>query len=87
MRVLNRFSRACLPGVKWSTRARRLKKTAHDREPVAIGEVLPHYAADIDDDMVRIRSTSLRLKIGDILEQEEVHLAYRDPDMDTKSYR
>src|SRR5437762_2336009 len=53
---------------------------AHDREPVAIftGEVLPHYAADIDDDTVRILLNDLASEIGRILEQEEVHVAYRD---------
>ena len=53
---------------------------AYDREPVAIftGEVLPHYAADIDDDLVRILLNELASEIGSILEQEEVHVAYRD---------
>ena len=53
---------------------------AHDREPVAIftGEVLPLYAADIDDDTVLILLNELASEIGSILEQEEVHVAYRD---------
>jgi hypothetical protein len=44
-------------------------EAAHDREPVAIftGEVPPLYAADIGAS-----------EIGRILEQEEVHVAYRD---------
>jgi hypothetical protein len=55
-------------------------ETAHDREPVAIftGEVLPHYAADIDDETVRILLNELASEIGRILEQQEVHIAYRD---------
>ena len=55
-------------------------EAAHDREPVAIltGEVLPLYAADIDDDTVRILLNELASEIGKILEQEEVHVAYRD---------
>ena len=53
---------------------------AHDREPVAIfaGEVLPLYAAHIDDDTVRILLNELASEVGRILEQEEVHVAYRD---------
>jgi hypothetical protein len=55
-------------------------EAAHDREPVAIftGEVLPLYAADIDDETVRILLNELASEIGRILEQEEVHVAYRD---------
>jgi len=55
-------------------------ESAHDREPVAIftGEVLPHYAADIDDDTVRTLLNDLASEIGAILKQEEVHVAYRD---------
>jgi hypothetical protein len=55
-------------------------EAAYDREPVAIftGEVLPHYAADIDDDAVRVLLNELAFEIGGILEQEEVHVAYRD---------
>jgi hypothetical protein len=55
-------------------------EAAHDREPVAIftGEVLPLYAADLDDEAVRILLNELASKIGRILEQEEVHVAYRD---------
>ena len=53
-------------------------EAAHDREPVAIftGEVLPLYAADIDDRAVRILLNELASEIGRILEQEEVHVAY-----------
>src|SRR5712675_1215700 len=42
----------------------------HDREPVAIfiGEVLPLYAADIDDDRVRILLNELAYEMGRILE-------------------
>ena len=51
-------------------------EAAHDREPVAIftGEVLPLYAADMDDDTVRILLNELASEIGRILEQEEVHV-------------
>jgi hypothetical protein len=53
---------------------------AHNREPVAIfaGEVLPFYAADLDDDAARGLLNELASEIGHILEQEEVHVAYRD---------
>jgi hypothetical protein len=53
---------------------------AHDREPVAIftGEVLPLYAGDLDDETVRALLDVLASEIGDILEQEEVHVSYRD---------
>jgi hypothetical protein len=53
---------------------------AHDREPVAIftGEVLPLYAGDLDDETVRALLDELASEIGDILEQEEVHVSYRD---------
>ena len=55
-------------------------EVAHDREPVAIftGDVLPHYAADLDDDAVRILLNELASEIGSILDQEEVHVAYLD---------
>ena len=55
-------------------------EAAHNREPVAIftGEVLPLYAADLDDDAVRILLNELASDIGRILKQEEVHVAYRD---------
>ena len=55
-------------------------EAVHDREPVAIftGEVLPLYAAEIDDDAVRILLNELASEIGRILEQEEVRVAYRD---------
>jgi hypothetical protein len=53
---------------------------AHDREPVAVftGEVLPLYAGDLDDETVRALLNELASEIGDILEQEEVHVSYRD---------
>ena len=53
---------------------------AHDREPVAIftGEVLPPYAADMDDRTVEILLNELASEIGRILEQKEVHVAYRE---------
>src|SRR6202022_1495771 len=40
-------------------------EAAHDREPVAIftGEVLPFYAADIDDDRIRILLNELAAEI------------------------
>ena len=55
-------------------------EAVHDREPVAIftGEVLPLYSADLDDNAVRILLNELASQIGSILEQEEVHVAYRD---------
>ena len=55
-------------------------EAAHDREPVAVftGEVLPLYAADMDDDTVRILLNEIASEIGRILEQEEVQVAYRD---------
>jgi hypothetical protein len=53
---------------------------AHDREPVAIftGEVLPLYAGDLADDAVRTLLNELASEIGRTLEQEEVHVGYRD---------
>ena len=53
---------------------------AHDREPVAIftGEVLPLYAGDLDDATVRMLLNELASEIGCTLEQEEVHVGYRD---------
>ena len=53
---------------------------AHDREPVAIftGEVLPLYAGDLDDETVRMMLNELASEIGRTLEQEEVHVGYRD---------
>jgi hypothetical protein len=53
---------------------------AHDREPVAIftGEVLPLYAGDLDDETVRMLLNELASEIGCTLEQEEVHVGYRD---------
>ena len=55
-------------------------EAAHDREPVAIftGEVLPLYAADLDDDAVRPLLNELAAETGRVLEQEEVHVTYRD---------
>ena len=55
-------------------------EAAHHREPVAVftGEVLPLYAADIGDDMVRTLLNELASLVGRILDQEEVHVAYRD---------
>jgi hypothetical protein len=62
-------------------------EAAHDREPVAIftGEVLPLYAADMDDDTVGMLLNELASEIGTILEQEEVHVAYRDRTWTLKS--
>ena len=50
------------------------------REPVAIftGEVLPQYAGDLDDGTVRELFDELATQMGQCLEQEEVHIAYRD---------
>jgi hypothetical protein len=50
------------------------------REPVAIftGEVLPQYAGDLDDGTVRELLDELATQMGQCLEQEEVHIAYRD---------
>jgi hypothetical protein len=55
-------------------------EAAHEREPVAIftGEVLPLYAADLDDDTARMLLNELASEIGRVLEQEEVHVAHRD---------
>jgi hypothetical protein len=39
---------------------------------------MPLYAADLDDEAVRILLNELASEIGRILEQEEVHVAYRD---------
>jgi hypothetical protein len=52
----------------------------HDREPVAMltGDVLPLYAGDLDDAVVRDLPNELAAEIGGVLEQEEVHIAYRD---------
>ena len=36
------------------------------------------YADDVDDDAVRTLLNELASEIGSILEQEEVHVAYRD---------
>ena len=53
---------------------------AHDCEPVALftGEVLPLYAGDLDDETVRMLLNELASEIGCTLEQEEVHVGYRD---------
>jgi hypothetical protein len=53
---------------------------AASREPVAIfaGEVLPQYAGDLDDGMVRELLDELAQEMGRALEQEEVHIAYRE---------
>jgi len=55
-------------------------EATHDREPVAIftGEVLPLYASGLDDDAVRELLNELAGEIGTMLDQEEVHIAYRD---------
>ena len=53
---------------------------ASDREPVAIfaGEVLPLYAGELSDEAVRELLNELACEMGRVLEQEEVHVAYRD---------
>ena len=50
------------------------------REPVAIftGEVLPQYAGDLDDGTVWELLDELATQMGQCLEQEEAHIAYRD---------
>jgi hypothetical protein len=55
-------------------------EATHEREPVAIftGEVLPLDAADLDDDTARMLLNELASDIGGVLEQEEVHVTYRD---------
>lgn len=60
---------------------------ASHREPVAIftGEVLPQYAADLDDGTVRALLDELAGAMGRALEQEEVHIAYRDKTWTLKS--
>src|SRR5438132_5007752 len=79
MPAANRFCRACSPGAKLFY-AGSEGDAAHDREPVAIftGEVLPLYAGDLDDDTVRMLLNELACEIGRTLEQEEVHIGYRD---------
>ena len=42
------------------------------------GEVLPQYASDLDDGTVRELLDELAGEMGRTLEQEEVHIAYRD---------
>ena len=42
------------------------------------GEVLPQYSGDLDDDAVRELLDELAGGMGRTLEQEEVHIAYRD---------
>jgi hypothetical protein len=53
---------------------------AASREPVAIftGEVLPQYAGNLDDNTVRELLDELAQEMGRTLEQEEVHIAYRE---------
>lgn len=53
---------------------------AASREPVAIftGEVLPQYAGNLDDSTVRELLDGLAQEMGRTLEQEEVHIAYRE---------
>jgi hypothetical protein len=53
---------------------------ASHREPVAIftGEVLPQYAGNLDDSTVRALLDELAQEMGRTLEQEEVHIAYRE---------
>src|SRR5215470_2620 len=55
-------------------------EAAHEREPVAIfsGEVLPLYAANLDDDTARTLLYELASDVGSVLEQEEAHVTYRD---------
>ena len=55
-------------------------EAASHREPVAIfaGEVLPQYASDLDDSTVRDLLDELAQEMGRTLEQEEVHIAYRE---------
>jgi len=55
-------------------------EAASHREPVAIfaGEVLPQYAGDLDDSTVRELLDELAQEMGRTLEQEEVHIAYRE---------
>ena len=55
-------------------------KPPSHREPVAIfaGEVLPQYAGNLDDGTVRALLDELAQEMGRTLEQEEVHIAYRE---------
>lgn len=55
-------------------------EAASSREPVAIfaGEVLPLYAGELADEAVRELLNELGCRMGQVLEQEEVHVAYRD---------
>jgi hypothetical protein len=49
------------------------------REPVAIftGEVLPQYAGDLGDSTIRELLDELAGEMGRALDQEEMHVAYR----------
>jgi len=51
-----------------------------DREPVAIfaGEALPVAARKLDDRQIEAMLDELAIKMAQTLEQEEVHIAYRD---------
>ena len=53
--------------------------SASHREPVAMftGEVLPQYAGDLDDGIVRNLLDELAGEMGRALEQEEIHPADR----------
>jgi len=57
-----------------------LDEAQSSREPVAIfaGEVLPFYASELADETVRELLNELACEMGRVLEQEEVHVAYRD---------
>ena len=48
------------------------------RLPFLPERVLPQYAGDLDDGPVRELLDELATQMGQCLEQEEVHIAYRD---------
>jgi len=47
--------------------------------------VLPQYAADVDDGTVRALLDELAGAVGLALEQEEIHIGYRDTTWTLKS--
>ena len=51
-----------------------------DREPVAIftGEVLPLYSGELDDTAICELLNELACEMGQLLGQEDLHLAYKD---------
>ena len=74
-----RFSPAWSPEEKCSTPIPEVtRQVIVSRLPFFTGEVLPRYAGDLDDGTVRELLDELATQMGQCLEQEEVHIAYRD---------